>query len=68
MLDIEVIENKEKGFVSVIQKNGNIIRRIRVEGRLGSEDTAMSIANAISMLSDARYRKFDRHIDLDKYK
>lgn len=68
MLDIEVIENKEKGFVSVIQKNGNIIRCIRVEGRLGSEDTAMSIANAISRLSDARYRKFDKYIDLNKYK
>ena len=68
MLDIEVIENKEKGFVTVRQKNGNTVRFINIEGRLGSEDIAMSIANAISMLSDARYRKFDRHIDLDKYK
>ena len=68
MLDIEVIENKEAGFVSVRQKSGNIIRCIRVEGMLGSEDTAMSIVNAISILSNLRYEKFDKYVDLDKEK
>ena len=66
MLDIEIIENEEAGFVIVRQKKGNTVRFINVQGKLGHKDTQIAITRAIDELSNFERTEFYRYINLDK--